>query len=97
MSHKERLALEIAKETACLEDLYMAADAHTKRGDLRASAECGRRIIQTATKIEQMKVQLRDNKNFHWVINNLRERGLGDIADKIVQAQPGGEQLAHQN
>lgn len=80
-----------------MEDLYVAAQMHTDRGDLRAVADCGQKITQTALKIEQMKVQLRDNQNFNWLLTNLRERGLGSIADKIIQAQQGGEQIAHQN
>ena len=87
MSHVERLALQIKAHNDCLEDLYGAYGKHIKQGDYKAAAQCAWRIQQAEFKIKRLQVQLQDNENFYWVIANLRERGLGDIADKIMQSQ----------
>ncbi|MGE7951899.1 hypothetical protein [Lysinibacillus xylanilyticus] len=76
MSILERLSLEIAKEQACLEDLYVVVGVYTKRGDLYAAAECGKKIVKVASNIEKLKAHLNDQQNFLWVINDLKNRGL---------------------
>ncbi|GLC88231.1 hypothetical protein [Lysinibacillus piscis] len=72
MNQAKNLELEIAMKKACIEDLLVAINVHNQRGEYALAADCGRKIKNTAHAIVQMQTQLRDNRNFGYVLQNYR-------------------------
>lgn len=82
---KRILEQEIAKEQSCIEDLLVRITIHIKRGDYQLASERGNDMQKSIKKIEHLKQQQENNRNFASIIERLAAKGILVEAVKRVE------------
>lgn len=81
MDFVKKLDLEIAKEYERIEDMTLEIAMHTRLNNQNEVIRLGSEIKRTSRTI----LHLRDQRNFMWVIQDLKKRGLREVADKVAE------------